>query len=224
MAQQMLKGLGSVVEPSTAIHPRLHVLGPKSQWNLLLLDVSPGDWLMNLEWPPCHQLASWIECLRAFEVVLDPDRERVALLQLFGVQARHQPFAPLVLESHTIDSLLQHAQLHLGLPDPRWFELPLELAVLGSTGPANERRWGLIGLATQSAGVLLLPRLPRLNPYGNQDAKALQAWLGILAANCSRLLCLQPLASGAVLLPSEVASLGPESEQELLTEWECRCQ
>ena len=223
MAQQMLKGLGSVVEQSTAFHPRLHVLGPKSQWNLLLLDVVPGDWVINLEWPSCDQLASWIECLRAAEVVLDPDRERAALLQLFGVKARHQPFAPLVLESNAIDSLLHHAQLHLGLPDPRWFELPLELAVLGSTGPANERRWGLIGLTNQSAGVLLLPRLPQLNLANNQDAKALQAWLGILAAHCSTLLCLQPLAGAAIQVPPGGASLGPESEHELLAKWECRC-
>jgi len=223
MAQQILMGLGSGVERSTAPRQRLHVLFPKIQCEPWLLDVLSGDWVINLDWPLCQQLASWIECLRAVEVVLDPDRERVALLQLFGVRARHQPFAPLVLQSNAIDSLLQHAQLHLGLPDPRWFELPLELAVLGSTGQANERRWGLIGLAPQSAGVLLLPRLPQLNLANNQDAKALQAWLGILAAHCTTLLCLQPLAGGAVQVPPGVASLGPESEQELLAKWECRC-
>jgi hypothetical protein len=223
MAEQILTGLGSGVERSTAPRPRLHVLSPKIQSEPWFLDVLPGDWVMNLDWPLCQQLASWIECLRAVEVVLDPDRERAALLQLFGVRARHQPFAPLDLQSNAIDSLLQHAQLHLGLPDPRWFELPLELAVLGSSDQANERRWGLIGLAPQSAGVLLLPRLPQLNLANNQDAKALQAWLGILATHCSTLLYLQPLAGGAIEAPPGVASLGPESEQELLAKWECRC-
>jgi hypothetical protein len=194
--------------------PRLHVHDPASA-----SPAAPGDCVINLAWPPCEQLSGWIEALRPMASVLDPDPERAAFLQLFGVPAHHQPLAPLVLDPAAIEPLLRHAQLHLGLPDPRWFEPRLELAVLGSSCQARERRWGTLGLAPEASGLLLLPRLPQLVLASLRDAQALQAWLQVLAGHCHQVISLQPLAAGACEPP---AALPASAELELLTGWEER--
>jgi len=186
--------------------------------------VSPADWGLSLSWPPPQRLAEWLQALRPCCVVLDPDPERAAFLQLFGVSACHQPLAPLTIAPDERDTLLLQAQRRLGLPDPRWFDPAPALAVLGSSGQQQERRWGGLGLSPAAADLLLLPRLPQLVLDRLQDAQALQAWLEILQACGAQLLLLQPLADGACRPAPGVAVLGPEAEPELLRRWEERCR
>ncbi len=185
---------------------------------------SPGHWLINLYWPSTKKLARWIQGLRGMEAVLDPDPQRTAFLQLFGVRALHQPFPALDLaaaDGH--QNLLRLAQLKLGLPDPRWFEPSIELAVIGSSGPTQERRWGEVGLHSEAAGLLLLPRLPQLEIASLDQLKALQAWLNQLCVSCESVLGLEPIHQGACQLPHEAVVLAPELEPGLLLEWESRC-
>lgn len=184
--------------------------------------VPPGaaDWLLNLAWPACQDLSGWIQALRRIKVVLDPDCDRAALLRLFGVAAWHCPPVPLSLPGGSQEDLVRHAQLHLGLPDPRWFRPPLELAVLGSSGAQQERLWGVIAQSERGAGLLLVPRLSRIVLTGREDALALQAWLAVLASHCSQLLLLEPLAYGACTPPHGAVVLGPENEHRLLAHWQ----
>jgi len=186
--------------------------------------VAPADWGLSLSWPPPQRLAEWLQALRPCCVVLDPDPERAAFLQLFGVSACHQPLAPLTIVPGERNTLLLQAQRRLGLPDPRWFDPAPSLAVLGSSGQQQERRWGELGLSPRAADLLLLPRLPQLVLDRLQDAQALQAWLEILLAHGAQVLLLQPLAEGACRPAPGVAVLGPEAEPELLRFWEERCR
>jgi hypothetical protein len=185
--------------------------------------VAPADWWFSLAWPEPQRLAAWLQALRPCSVVLDPDPERAAFLQLFGVPARHQPLAPLMFPPGERDILLLQAQRRLGLPDPRWFDPAPALAVLGSSGQQQERRWGRLGLSPAAADLLLLPRLPQLVLASLQDVQALQAWLEILLARSAQVLLLQPLAEGACRPAPGGAVLGPGAEPELLRHWEERC-
>lgn len=215
--EQLLAACGATVHtgPVAAGAPRLH---------LAATHAAPGDWLINLSWPPCQELNGWIDALRPLAAVLDPDPQRAAFLQLLGVPARHQPLAPLIQQPATIEPLLLHAQRHLGLPDPRWFEPELALAVLGSSGQAQERRWGRLGLDPRASGLLLLPRLPQLVLATIHEAQALQAWLQVLLARCPQVLWLEPLAGGACQPPPAAAAavLGPDAEPAVLAIWEER--
>lgn len=195
-----------------------------SRLQLAADQAAPGDWLIQFTWPSSATLNAWIEQLRPLAAVLDPDPERVAFLQLFGVRAHHQALAPLTVAPHAIESLLLHAQTQLGLPDPRWFEPQLSLAVLGSSGPDAERRWGCVGLDPRASSLLLLPRLPQLVLVTREQAQALQAWVQVLLAHCAQVLWLEPLAAGACRPPADHAAavLGPSHEQSLLAAWEAR--
>jgi hypothetical protein len=161
-------------------------------------------------------------------LVLDPLAERVALLQLFGVRARHQPLASAPASSRPPAELLLHAQLSLGLPEPGWFLDPgrplLDLAVLGSSGAPNERRWGAISLTPQAAGLLVLPRAAGLILDSLLDVQALQVWLEALAACCRQLLLLEPLADGVCRPPKSCPLAGTGDEEALLAQWEARCR
>lgn len=186
--------------------------------------VAPVDWWLSLAWPAPQRLAVWLQALRPCCVVLDPDPERAAFLQLFGVPARHQPLAALTLAPAEREAMLLQAQTRLGLPDPRWFEPPPALAVLGSSGQQQERRWGRLGLSPAAAELLLLPRLPQLVLASLQDAQALEAWLEVLLAQGAQVLQLQPLAEGACCFTPGAAVLGPGDELDLLRCWEERCR
>jgi len=185
--------------------------------------VRPGDWCISLAWPLPERLSAWLQALRQCAVVLDPDPERAAFLQLFAVPAKHQYLAPLSLEAAGRDFLILQAQRRLGLPDPRWFRPPPALAVLGSSGQAQERRCGGVGPPADAADLLLLPRLPQLVLSSLEDAQALQAWLDALVMHCDQVLLLEPLADGACRPAPPAAVLGPEAEQNLLSSWEERC-
>jgi hypothetical protein len=190
-----------------------------------LAALAAGDGVVNLVWPPLEQLSVWIGALQGVAGVLDPDPERVALLQRFGVPAAFRPPAPLPPPQDAAAALL-HAQLRLGLPDPAWLLAAnerLELAVLGSSGAERERRWGELSLGSAGERLLLLPRLARIELATLEDAQALQAWLTRLASKSVRLLLLETPAGGAVQLPEGPAELlGAGAEAELLEAWEGR--
>ncbi len=223
-AQCLLSGLGDDIALEASSANTLH--GVEGADDLLRWErtSSHGDWLINLYWPSTKRLACWIQGLRGMEAVLDPDPQRVAFLQLFGVRALHQPFPDLELAGESHQDLLRLAQLKLGLPDPRWFEPAIELAVIGSSGPTQERRWGEVGLQLEAAGLLLLPRLPQIDIASLDQLKALQAWLNQLAQSCKRILWLELIQQGACQLPPQAVVLAPEVELDLLLEWESRCR
>ncbi|WP_063416134.1 sulfotransferase family protein [Prochlorococcus marinus] len=221
-AERLLAGCSDQLAITKSASVRLHVLEDADDCLRWQRTSSPEDWLINLYWPPPNSLASWIQGLRGMEAVLDPDPQRTAFLQLFGVKAFHQPFQPLELAPCSDEDLLRLAQLKLGLPDPRWFEPPIELVVIGSSGPIQERRWGELGLKLEAAGLLLLPRLPQIEIANLDQLKALQAWLNQLAQSCKRVLWLEPIQQGACQFSSEAVVLAPEVEPELLLEWESR--
>jgi|GEM_PF-5305657 len=223
-AERLLAGCSDQLAITQSASVRLHVLQDADDCLRWQQTSSPGDWLINFHWPSTKSLASWIQGLRGMEAVLDPDPQRTAFLQLFGVKAVHQPFQPLELASGSDEDLLRLAQLKLGLPDPRWFEPSIELAVIGSSGPTQERRWGELGLKLEAAGLLLLPRLPQLDIANLDQLKALQAWLNQLAQSCKRVLWLEPIQQGACQLSSAAVVLAPEVELDLLLEWESRCR
>ncbi|WP_236069841.1 hypothetical protein [Prochlorococcus marinus] len=223
-AERLLAGCSDQLAITKSASVRLHVLEDADDCLRWQQTSSPGDWLINFHWPPTKSLASWIQGLRGMEAVLDPDPQRTAFLQLFGVKAVHQPFQPLEFAAGSDEDLLRLAQLKLGLPDPRWFEPSLELAVIGSSGPTQERRWGELGLKLEAAGLLLLPRLPQIEIANLDQLKALQAWLNQLAQNCKRVLWLEPIQQGACQLSSEAVVLAPEVELDLLLQWESRCR
>jgi len=185
--------------------------------------VAPVDCCISLSWPLPERLSDWLKTLRQFAVVLDPNSERAAFLQLFGVPSKHQLSAPVTLDACSRSTLILQAQQRLGLPDPRWFRPPPALAVVGSSGQAQERRWGRVGLSANAADLLLLPRLPQLVLSSLEDAQALQAWLDALVTHCDQVLLLEHLADGACRPAPSSAVLGPEAEQNLLSSWEERC-
>jgi hypothetical protein len=223
-AERLLAACGQPEAPAGA-GGHLRVLHDPADLSQALASLEHDDGVINLLWPPPERLAEWIGALRAVAGVLDPDPERTALLQRFGVPAAHRPPAP-PPPSGDPEAALLHAQLHLGLPDPAWLvpEGPgLELAVLGSGGAEQERRWGEISLAAAGTRLLLLPRLNRIELASLEDAQALQGWLERLAAVCAAILVLEPPALGAVSLPPGPARLlGPDAEPELLELWEGR--
>ena len=223
-AERLLAGCSDQLAITQSASARLHVLEDADDCLRWQRTRSSGDWLINLYWPPTKSLASWIQGLRGMEAVLDPDPQRTAFLQLFGVKAVHQPFQPLKFAPGSDEDLLRLAQLKLGLPDPRWFEPSIELAVIGSSGPIQERRWGELGLKLEAAGLLLLPRLPQIDIANLDQLKALQAWLNQLAQSCKRVLWLEPIQQGACQLSSEAVVLAPEVELDLLVAWESRCR
>ena len=223
-SQCLLSGLRDDIALEPSASNTLHVVEDADDYLRCQRTCSPGDWLINFYWPSTKRLACWIQGLRSMQVVFDPDPQRTAFLQLFGVKAFQQPFPALELAGESHQDLLRLAQLKLGLPDPRWFEPSIELAVIGSSGPTQERRWGEVGLQLEAAGLLLLPRLPQLDIASLDQLKALQAWLNQLAQNCKRVLWLEPIQQGACQLPPEAIVLAPEVELDLLLQWESRCR
>ncbi len=222
-SQFLLAGLHDYIALEPSATKTLHVVEDADDVLRWERKGSHGDWLINFYWPSTKILASWIQGLRRMEIVFDSDPQRTAFLQLFGVKAMHQPFPALELAADSHKDLLRLAQLKLGLPDPRWFEPSIELAVIGSSGPTQERRWGEVGLKIEAAGLLLLPRLPQLEIASFDQLKALQAWLNQLSQICENLLLLEPIQQGACQLSPDADVLAPEVELDLLQVWESRC-
>jgi hypothetical protein len=166
--------------------------------------------LVNLDWPPLAQASRWIAVLQRWPLVVDPDRERVALLRLFAVRARWAPY-PALPPSRDIPADLACAEQRLGLADPRWL-LPhpsaqLALAVIGSSGPETERRWAQMARRRSRPDVLLLPRINSVLIDSLDEARALQCWLQILASCSCTILQLEVILDGICTLPSQPARL-----------------
>ncbi len=178
------------------------------------------EYVINFLWPMIQDLSTWIQELRVVFSVLDPDPQRAAFLKLFGVNVFCCPFIPLKINQNENNELLREAQLQLGLPDPRWFDSPLYLAVIGSSGVENESRWGKVSCNIESQGLLLFPRLPQLKINDINQLKCLQAWIDQLSISCESLLWLEPVADGACIPQSNGKYLGKEEEQQLLHFWE----
>jgi hypothetical protein len=220
----MLAGMPS----SQVSDSRLWTLHDTSDRNVWLAGKMPGDWVINLDWPSLDEMSAWIQGLRSMWKVLDPDPERVGFLQLFGVRAQHQALHPVTYHPVPREELLKHAQLKLGLVDPRWLLSPehkvLELAVLGSSGVNHERRWGRIGFSQHANCLLLLPRIGSIVLQQIDDVHALQAWLDQLADSCKIILQLEPIALGACKLRQlpNVLSVNEslEYEHDIIEQWE----
>lgn len=181
--------------------------------------------LLNLGWPPLALAPRWLGALQQLPLVADPDPDRVVLLRQFGVAAFWRPFDPLPPAADPAQALLC-AQQELGMVDPRWLlpspEAPLALAVLGSSGPASERRWATLAWRRPRADLVLLPRATGLILASLEQVQALQCWLVVLAGCCRTLLLLEPLAEGVCRPPlNELARVrSAEHEEACLAHWE----
>ncbi len=223
IAIQILKNFASQAFISNSITTKIHVLLDQKDIDKVIVKEIDMDWAVNLFWPSSSDLPGWINSLRLMRIVLDYDSERAAFLQLFGVNAYYQPLTKLTFLPDIQETLMRCAQLQLGLPDPRWFNAPLELAVIGSTGSEQERRWGVIALSAHAFGLLLLPRLPQIEISSVEELNALQVWLEKLSDSCGKLILLEPLAHGMCNVPASKEILGREDEFALLIQWEEKC-
>lgn len=179
--------------------------------------------LVNLSWPPLSLANSWIMRLIQWPLVLDPDRDRVALLRLFSVRARWMPYKA-VCPSPSLQHDLDCSLRQLGLPDPRWLlshpSGQLSFAVVGSSGPASERQWATIARHRSRADFLLLPRVNSLKINSLDEARALQGWLHVLSESTCTILQLEQIHDGLCTLPEAPATLlRSSSEMSCLSYW-----
>ena len=146
---------------------------------LNLLDLSGGG-------VTCQELLALSHCQR----VLDPEPQRVQLLQRLGVRAETlQPGAVSAAEADWLSDplLLEHASASLGLPQPSALAGSGQVLVLGSGGDAFDRQL--------QSPILGLPGFDQLLIEGVAEARALAAWLQACRHEGLQLIRLNPKAN-----------------------------